>query len=361
MWPITFVNSGYGALQWLEALFIGLRTDQSELSVQINRLTYLLALTVLTVGCGDQEQALKIWEHAQSGLYDAAYSEDSRYAVMSTVEEGVHYWDLVKNKSLYKWRHDKNAENGIAHIDFSPDGKRVITADKKTYVIWDTVTGRALGYWKVDADILDVAISNGGKTVLLGLEDGRALHITQRTKRRLEVIAHRYEPVAAVDLSPDGRIALTGGNDSRAMVWDAGTGKEIASFEHRSRVTLLVLGRQMKRVFSADNYAGAFVWDMRTGKKIAKLDIKPRQYGLSTARFSLDGSKLVTGSPGRQVSVWDSHSGEQLNSWYARTRGNWPPKGATIQAVAFAEDERSVLAAASNGYGHRWVWSPSRN
>lgn len=326
------------------------------MGVHINRLYCLLVLVVLTGGCGYQEQALKIWEHAESGLYNAAYSDNGRYVVVSTVQEGVHYWDLRNSKSLYRWRHDKYAENGIEYIDFSPDGRRVITADKNTYVIWDTATGRALGYWKVDADILDVAISNRGRTVLIGLEDGRALHITQKTQRRLEVIAHRYEPVAAVELTPDGRIALTGGDDSRAMVWDTVAGKEIASFKHRSRVNLLVLDRQAKKVFSADNNAGAFVWDMRTGKIIAKLDLKQRQYVVSTARFSEDGSRLITGSPGRQVSIWDSHTGKHMKSWYARKRGDWPPKGASIQAVAFSEDGRSVIAVTSNGYGHLWAW-----
>jgi WD40 repeat protein len=231
----------------------------------------------------------------------------------------------------------------------------VITADKNTYVIWDTVTGRGLGYWKADADILDVAISNEGKTVLIGLEDGRALHITQKSQRRLEVIAHRDAPVTAVALSPDGRIALTGGDDSRVMVWDTHTGKEIASFKHRSRVTLLVLDGQAKRVFSADNFSGAFIWEMRTGEKVAKLAMKQRQYVISAAGFSQDGTQLATGSPGRAVSVWDSGSGAQLKSWYASTRERWPPRGAAIQAVAFAEDGRSVVAAASNGYGHQWA------
>lgn len=333
-----------------------MRTDESDMGEKTKSLYCLLVLVAFTSACSYQEKAPDIWEYAQSGIYDAAYSDNARYVVVSTVNEGVHYWGLIENRSLYRWTHSKNSVNRIEHIDFSPDGSRVITADKDTYVVWNTQTGRALGYWVVDADILDVAISNRGETVLIGLEDGRALHINQRTWRRLEVIAHGYEPVTAVELSPDGRLALTGGYDSRVMVWDTGNGQDLASFTHGARVTLLALDRQMKKVFSADSEAGAYIWRLDNGELLARLDMKPRVYVTSAARFSKDGTQLVTGTPAREVSIWDSRSGKRVQRWHVRTQGRWPPKGATVQAVAFTEDARSVLATASNGLGHRWVW-----
>lgn len=348
---------GRAVLCRIEVFFsMDVRADQSDMGVQTKSLYCLLVLLILTSACSYREEAPDIWEHAQSGLYDAAYSDNARYVAVSTVDEGVYYWDLIQNRSLFHWRHTKNSDNRIQNIDFSPDGRRVITADKNSYVIWDTQTGRALGYWAVDADIRDVAISDMGDSVLIGLQDGRALHINQKTGRRLEVIAHGYEPVTAVALSADGRLAITGGDDSRIMVWGRDTGREVASFEHRSRVTLVLLDRQMKKVFSADTEAGAYIWSLHNGELITQLETKPREYVISTARFSMDGTQLVTGSPGTEVSIWDSRSGKRMNRWYVHTRGRWPPKGATVQAVAFTEDGRSVLATASNGFGQRWDW-----
>lgn len=327
----------------------------------IKTLGWLLCIATLTCGCRGHDPALVTWEHAKSGVYDAAYSDDGRFAVVSTISEGALLWDLAENKPLYRWQHDKHGDNAIVNIDFSPDGKWVITAEENTYVIWNTATGQALGYWKTDTDITDVAISNNGKYVLLGLKDGRALHVNQKTGRRLEVIAHRNEAVASVDLSSNGRIAVTGGYDHRALAWDAKTGKEIAAFEHQSRVTLVVLDRKTKRVFSADNKGRAFIWKLRSGDTVSQLQLKERQYNISAAHFSMDGTHLLTGSPGRIISSWDSRTGTHLKSWSAAKRGTWVPKGAIVYAVAFADDGQSIVAEISNGYGQRWMWNGVKN
>ncbi len=324
--------------------------------MQIKTLLYLIILVASLSGCKGQDPALMTWEHSQFALYNAAFSDDGRFAVVSTVGEDTLFWDLDKNKPLYKWYHGKRGENSILSMDFSPDGNWVITADKKTYVIWNTITGRAMGYWDVESDIIDVAISNKGKYVLLGLEDGRALHINQRNQRRLEVVAHGYEPVAAVDLSHEGSIAVTGGGDHRVLVWDAQTGKQIAAYQHASRVTLVALDNQAEKVFSADNKGGAFVWELRSGKKISRLHLKERQYIISAARFSKNATQLLTGSPGRAISIWDTTAGTHLNSWYAVKQDGWKPRGAIVYAVAFAGDGKSIVTEASNGLGQRWAW-----
>jgi WD40 repeat protein len=318
-------------------------------------LAFLSLVLVAASGCSPQGQVLESWEHARSGIYGAAFSDDGRFVAVSTVAEGTGLWDLSRNQVLYRWRHGEQDQQVILHMDFSPDAGHVISADKRSYVVWDTTTGKALGYWTVGADITAVAISNKGRYVLLGLEDGRALHIDQKTRRRLEVIAHRNEPVNSVDLSAGGRLAVTGGNDHRTMVWDAKTGKEISAFEHGARVTLVALDPKARQVFSADNRGGAFVWDLKSGKQRARLGLKARQYTISAARFSPDGTRLLTGAPGRSVTLWDTRTGSTLDRWRVPTAGGWPPKGAIVYAVAFAGDGRSILAEASNGHGRRWA------
>ena len=322
----------------------------------IKTLWWLIFLTILLSGCHGHDPALVTWEHAGSGSYDAAYSDDGRFALVSTIAEGALLWDIAKNKLLYKWQHNKNGENAIVHIDFSPDGQWVITAEENTYVIWNTSTGQALGFWGIDTDITDVAISNKARYVLLGLEDGRALHINQKTGRRLEVTAHGNEPVASVDLSSSGRIAVTGGFDQRALAWDAKTGKEINRFVHTSRVTLVVLDRKKEHVFSSDIKGHAFVWKLRSGEKVSRLQLKERQYNISAAHFSKDGKQLLTGSPGRTVSAWNSNTGAHLKSWSAANRGSWVPRGAIVHAVAFADNGKTIVAETSNGLGQRWAW-----
>ena len=152
-----------------------------------------------------KQEPLKTWEHSHSGLFEAAVSHDGNFAVISSFSDGTSFWDLNANKRLYDWRHQDDAENSIALAVFSSNDSHVLTADSRTFVIWSTRDGAPLGYWAVESDILDAALSADAKHILLGLKDGRALHINRLTGRRLEVIAHRNEWVTTVAMSADGR------------------------------------------------------------------------------------------------------------------------------------------------------------
>jgi len=228
----------------------------------------LRPLVVLTLcaqlgGCTDDGEGTANWEHSLTGLYDAAISNDGRFAVVSSSSIGASYWDLQANSRLYDWSHNDSPDSQIAQIAFAPNNSHVITADTRTFVVWDATTGRANGYWSVDADINDVALSDGARFVLLGLKDGRAIYIDQRTGRRLEVVAHRNEAVTSVDLVPDGTIAASGGKDGRVMVWDPRTGKEILAVEHGARIAIARFDPSGRHLLTADEQGGAATCDHR--------------------------------------------------------------------------------------------------
>ncbi|MCV5917635.1 hypothetical protein OFN60_29855, partial [Escherichia coli] len=95
---------------------------------------------------------------------------------------------------------------------------------------------QAQGLWSIsDALIRDIDITSNGEQVLLGLSNGKAIYVNLVTGRRLEFLAHR-EKVNSVAISPNGRFALTGGNDYKAYLWDTESGQVLRTFEHEQRV-----------------------------------------------------------------------------------------------------------------------------
>ncbi len=296
------------------------------------------------------------WEHSYTGLFDAEISDDGRFAVVSTFNDGASFWDLVTNSRLYDWRHNDTDTGQVSHIAFAPDSSHVITANESTFVVWEVESGRSTGYWSVESDITDVALSNNGDYVLLGLKDGRAIHVNQKTGRRLEVIAHRNERVVCVDLSADGAIAATGGNDGRVIIWNTATGKELHVMEHKARIAIAKFDPSHQRLFTADERGGARIWDLTTGDKLTELTLGTHQHVISAARFSGDGTHLLLGFPGRDVRLVDAASGQILKSWRTprRTHG-WVPQGSTVYAVAFNDNESSIIAESSNGLARAWA------
>jgi WD40 repeat protein len=315
---------------------------------------FIFFLLTSLMACQPNQQSVLEQKHAAVGVLDAALSSDAKYALISSVNFGAAYWDLEQNQLKYQWQHSNDQPSNIMLVALSPDGGRAITADKRTFSIWNTNSGQAYGYWQAPADIRDVALSKLGRYVLLGLGDGRAIHIDMKTGRRLEFTGHRSEAVASVDLSANGLWAFTGGNDKRAILWNTKTGKPQRLFQHDTRVTQVKLGADGQHAFSSGTLGNAFVWDVTTGEQISQLKLKQREYVISAAAFSNDFKHLVTGAPGRDISLWSLESGERIKQWRARTRQAGKPTGAIIYAVAFSQDNNFIYSESSAGYGEKW-------
>ncbi|MCV6038950.1 hypothetical protein OFP00_38300, partial [Escherichia coli] len=67
----------------------------------------------------------------------------------------------------------------------------------------------------------------------------------------MEFLAHR-EKVNSVAISPNGRFALTGGNDYKAYLWDTESGQVLRTFEHEQRVVRVALQRDGKLAMTSD-------------------------------------------------------------------------------------------------------------
>lgn len=314
----------------------------------------LIAISLAFMGCNQYDKALEEARHTAVGSLDAVISRDAKHAIISSVNHGAVYWDLDKNVLLFNWTHGEQPDRSIITANISADSSRAITADSRNFTIWNTNSGKAYGYWRAPAKIRAVAISNKGRYVLLGLEDGRAIHIDMNTGRRLEFTGHRAEAVASVDLSANGLWAFTGGADYRAILWNTKTGKPKRLFEHKTRVTKLRLSNSGNFAFSSGTKGNAHIWDLTTGQKVTSLDLADREYIIVSASFSNQEELLATGAPGKDISLWDIKTGQRLTRWQARTRDQWKPSGAIVYAVGFTPDDRFLYTESSAGFGEKW-------
>ena len=317
-------------------------------------LIFNLILLILS-GCQSGESSLEEAQHTAVGTLDAVISRDANFAIVSSVNHGVGYWDLRDNRLLFNWKHSDDPQDGIIATNISPDSSRAITADRRNFTIWNTNSGKSYGFWRAPANIRAVALSDKGRYVLLGLEDGRAIHIDMNTGRRLEFTGHRQESVASVDLSANGLWAFTGGADYRAVLWSTKTGKPKRLFEHKTRVTKLRLSASGAYAFTSGTLGNAYIWDLSTGAELSKLKLDKREYVIVSASFSHNEQLLVTGAPGRDISLWDVQSGKRIKQWRARTRSQWKPSGAIIYAVEFTQDDQFIYTESSAGYGEKWL------
>jgi WD40 repeat protein len=154
------------------------------------------------------------------------------------------------------------------------------------------------------------------------------------------------KPVAAHDLTPDGRraVSLMAGHqdvfytdgkeparhvftDRVAYVWDTRTGKDVLHLRrHKDRVVSARFSPDGKQIVTASWDRTAVVWDAATGKKLRELS--GHECSLSAALFSPDGGRVLTVTSGRSETgdtpMWGAKEAKQPNSPEARERDPGP-------------------------------------
>lgn len=313
----------------------------------------LFVVIAMLNGCFFFNQEVQRWELEPEGSTSFGLSRDGRFALIYSQQHQLVFWDLTENKKLAELGPQDPQSSPVSLIRLSDNGRFAVTATQNNFAVWDLGWSQAEGLWSIsDGQIRDIDIASNGERVLLGLSNGKAIYVDLVSGRRLEFLAHR-EKVNSVALAPNGRYALTGGNDYAAYLWDTQSGQILRKFEHEQRVNRVALQRDGKLAFTSDGGNQSIIWDLQTGEKQAELSSFSRQLIFSSARFSDDGSQLVTGTPSSRVEVWNTNSGKKSATFEVEPRKDARPPRAVVYDAAFDGQQR-VISATSAGIAQAW-------
>jgi serine/threonine protein kinase/WD40 repeat protein len=257
----------------------------------------------------------------------------------------------------------------VQYLSFSPDGKRLATwTGERNSVgnVWDTTTGDALQTWKGHVVPVVAASFTENGTRLLSVDlhgDARVWDPSLETTRRTV----RLETATTWSLDGSRQCVYGPGFDrNRVSVRDA-AGREVLSFkDHTALVVSVQLSFDGRYAVTEDTAGAVKVWDTATGTVgvtqqwpgIAAGTDRPRP----SPRFSDDGRRLAVNVPEGGVKVWDLTRGaREVFACDARTRirllstnGRWL---ATVRDLPGPVDqrEREVTVWDVEGGGKRCV------
>jgi WD40 repeat protein len=193
---------------------------------------------------------------------------------------------------------------GVREIDYSPDGKRLVSVGKDRMIkIWDAHTGQLL-------------------------------NSTRATNVEITHVAY----------SPDGEFIATSDHDLSAKIWDSQTLAQITTLEgHETGVLTLAFSPDSDRLVtsSLSPWEPEFVWDTSAGQIVGTLFGDAQVWeGIS---FSPDGNWIAAASADGTVRLWNATTYEEVQRFGSGE--------SYMLGLAFSPDNSRLAVSSSLDFG----------
>jgi WD40 repeat protein/mono/diheme cytochrome c family protein len=190
-----------------------------------------------------------------------------------------------------------------------------------------------------------VAFAPDGRQALSGGEDQTVRLWDVASGRELRRLTGHAQEVLAVAFSADGQRGASGGKDRTLRLWELGTGRQLLVCEgHTDRVGSVSFSADGRRLLSAGWDGTVRLWDADTGKEVQRL--AGHEGRVTAAVFTPDGKHVVSCGYDKTVRLWDLATGKEDRRFEGHTR--------EVFTVAVSPDGRLVLSGGNDRVVRLW-------
>eukprot|EP01048_Picozoa_sp_COSAG05_P019263 COSAG05_NODE_2972_length_2450_cov_68.754573_1_plen_651_part_10 len=170
-----------------------------------------------------------------------------------------------------------------------------------------------------------------------------------------QLIGHS-DAVSSASFSPDGTKVVSGSGDQTVRIWDAVTGEceqtleghsdyvLSASFSPDGTKVVSCSGDDFAILLGTESDKTVRIWDAVTGECEQTLEGHSR--GVTSASFSPDGTKVVSGSNDETVRLWDAVTGECEQTLEGHSAG--------VMSASFSPDGTKVVSGSNDETVRIW-------
>jgi WD40 repeat protein/beta-lactamase regulating signal transducer with metallopeptidase domain len=378
---------------WAKDVDIWRLADRRLLGTLTGHTSRILSLTFSPDGraliSGDastnKEDALKVWnvgtrtlkysvKEKLNNVIALAFSRDGQTFVAAGGDTNLRFWDLRSGRLMLTAPTSQGSD--VRSIAWSSDvGRMITTGVRGTAKTWYLgsggplwMTGYATEQPLAATLVLDRVVaehkpgawfatySTDGKLLATGGEDKRAVVWDAKSfQERFRVESHKG-PVVYGTFSPDGTLLATSASTGEIHLTTIETGKFLRSFpsssletRHKLPVRKLAFTPDGKRLLSVCNDGSARIFDTATGKTLHTLSHATQALALAV---SPDGKTAAVGTgdwnakkPGL-ITLWNLQSGKRIREL--------PEASGYVTSLVFLTNGRLLAARAGHSGAATW-------
>jgi len=227
-------------------------------------------------------------------------------------------WNLMEDYPIYQ----PYEQGNVNSIMIPGDGKIAISSTYSQNFVWEMKSGQMINLLRGDKYISEALdVTPDGKKALTGDQDGncilwdtrdglqiKTLGYNQNAEYRRGFNGYTEEPVNCIKITRDCKRALSGDSKGSCVLWDIEKGKEIRSLERgTSNISTILLNQDEKNALIGST-KNCILWDLDTGKRI--ITLKGNKADFSVIALTPDGKQLFTGFSEGGLLIWDLKSGK---------------------------------------------------
>ena len=278
------------------------------------------------------------WRHA-SRITSVAISPDGRVAISGSVDASARLWDTRTGREIRTLAPHSGIVSAVA---ISPDGRLAVTgSNDETVAIHHMATGRV----ERTIDLGNTAVTHvtwlpDRTTLLVALDDGTMqLHNIVTGQLVGELVSGTYNPVVAVRITPDERLALTGTADGSIGLWNLQSFRELRNFVgEQSPPGAITFGADSRHAYTGLGDGRVRMRDVSNGREVQC--VADGSGGITALAVSPDGALVASGTANGEV---------RLRRTDGSGDGILRHVGASVTCLVFSPDSQHLLAGRTDG------------